>query len=78
MEKITNYNCDGLCSEATCNKRYTQMERMTINGIDLIIAFCDEHAEQWEEYSWNKTRKLGAIFPTQRKELKGLMLHEFI
>lgn len=75
MEKITKRNCNGLCAQAYCDKKYTQFERVTLNGIEMMIAFCDEHAKEWEDYSWNHSHNLGKIFPANKHKI---MLHDFI
>lgn len=48
MEKIENYNCEGLCQQETCDKKYTQYAIVKINGMDIHLAFCDEHAREFE------------------------------
>ena len=57
MEKIDNYNCKELCIEKTCSKKYTKFTTKEINGLKVVLCFCDEHAEQFE--STRKTIILG-------------------
>ena len=49
MEKIDNYNCDGLCIEKSCDKRYTHFTNRIINGVELHLSFCRKHANEYEE-----------------------------
>lgn len=46
--EIENQNCDGLCCEEYCSKKYTQYIKLNLNNVELIIGLCDEHAEQIE------------------------------
>lgn len=46
MEKIYNYNCDGLCCEKTCDKRYTHFQKVEMYGMTLLLGFCDEHSDK--------------------------------
>lgn len=48
MEKIKNYNCDGLCVQLFCSKRYTHHTKLAINNMFLELGFCEEHSEQYE------------------------------
>lgn len=45
-------NCQGLCSEETCGKHYTQYTILAVNGLRLNIGFCDQHAEEFEKVGW--------------------------
>lgn len=49
MEKIQNYNCEGLCVEENCDEKYTHFCKKKVNGIKVILAFCRKHAEEFEE-----------------------------
>jgi len=49
MEKIINYNCDGLCVHRYCGSRYTHMTVRKINGIEIVLGFCLKHAEEFEK-----------------------------
>lgn len=51
MEKIQNYNCDGMCIQQSCSKKYTRMTTQKIKNIEVVLGFCDEHAEHFENYS---------------------------
>ncbi len=46
MEKILNYNCDGLCCCRYCSERYTNFIYKNFCGMEVCLAFCKEHAEQ--------------------------------
>ncbi len=48
MIQIVNYNCDGICVEKLCMKKYTNFEIMNINGLDVLISLCDKHKAEWE------------------------------
>lgn len=49
MNKIQNFNCEGMCIEEICDKKYTQYIIMEINGMKLNLSFCDKHAEEFEQ-----------------------------
>jgi len=51
MMAIELYNCDGLCIQEFCSKRYTRMTTQTVRGMKLILGFCDKHAEEFENAS---------------------------
>lgn len=57
MNKIQNYNCDGMCHQEYCDKRYTDYEVVIIHDMETHIALCDEHAEEWEENRFKKGEK---------------------
>ena len=48
METISNDNCRHLCLEITCNKEPVKFVRITSQGLKVILWFCEEHAEEWE------------------------------
>ena len=48
MSKIANYNCDGLCIEEYCSDRYTHFTTQKINGMGLVLGFCEKHMEDFE------------------------------
>ena len=48
MQEIDKYNCDGLCVQRYCDERYTKFTTKEINGVELHLAFCDKHAEEFE------------------------------
>lgn len=43
---IVNFNCDGMCSQKTCNQRYTHFITKNIDGMDLFIPLCQRHYNQ--------------------------------
>jgi len=49
MNKITNYNCDGLCCNKFCDRRYTHFIEKTMNGMIVILGFCENHANEYED-----------------------------
>ncbi|VVB71139.1 Uncharacterised protein [uncultured archaeon] len=49
MEKIVNYNCDGICIEETCSQKYTRHTTYELKGMKLKFAFCEKHAEEFEK-----------------------------
>ena len=47
MEEITNYNCEGLCVERVCSRKYTHYVTLEISkDIKYILPFCKPHAYQ--------------------------------
>ena len=38
-----------MCQHHTCSDKYTQFEKITFNGMKIIICLCDKHAEKWDE-----------------------------
>ncbi len=48
-QPIIKYNCQGLCSQKSCNKKHTHFTEIKIKGIDVLITFCKKHAEEYEE-----------------------------
>lgn len=54
---ITNYNCDGMCAQEFCSKRYTKCIVIKMNGVPLHIAVCDEHAGEIEKRSWEESEE---------------------
>ena len=44
--KIQNHNADGLCAESYCDKPITHYFQININGLELHIALCEEHASK--------------------------------
>lgn len=50
MNKINNYNYDGLCCESSCDKRYTQFIVVHLHGLNIILSFCDSHAKKYDLY----------------------------
>ena len=69
MEEIRNYNCDGMCVERTCSKRYTRMTTQAINGLKLVLGFCEEHSNEFEDFLLNKI--ITPQSPQIKIELKG-------
>ena len=56
MSKITNYNCDGLCSERYCSKRYTHSFIKKLGNLEMFIPLCEEHAKEYEETIWEEEK----------------------
>ena len=56
-QKIQNYNCDGLCIQQCCSKRYTHHTTHIINGMELHLGFCEEHADEYDNYELHKIKK---------------------
>ena len=52
-EKVTNYNCDRLCSQKYCDEIYTQFITITLNNVELFIPLCDKHAEEIKQNNGN-------------------------
>ncbi len=49
MDKIINYNCDGLCIEETCSDKYTHSQTIELNTLSLVVGFCEEHSKVWDK-----------------------------
>ena len=63
MEKISNYNCKEMCIEKTCSERYTRFTIKKIGDMEIMLSFCDNHAEKYEKnymkLNHNHRNKLG-------------------
>ena len=46
MGKIENFNCDGLCSEKFCSKKYTYFIEKELGGMKVLINLCENHYEE--------------------------------
>ena len=46
MNKIQNYNCDGLCIEKYCSERYEYFEEVELNGMKVLLGFCKKHSKK--------------------------------
>jgi len=57
MDEIIRYNCIGMHAEKTCDKIYTHHTAKKINGILCVLAFCQKHAEQYDENEYNLKKK---------------------
>ena len=51
FDDITNHNCAGMCAEKTCSEKYTKFAFLTLNGVEIVIALCDKHAEEMGKFS---------------------------
>ncbi len=56
MDKIVNYNCEGLCVHRYCDNRYTHVIYTEIYGLPVALAFCEKHAEEIDEFRLNNYR----------------------
>ncbi len=56
MEEITNHNCAGLCCQKFCDNPETKFMELDIKGLKVLLEFCDEHAEEFEEKFWGITK----------------------
>ena len=76
MKKIDNYNCEGMCIEKGCSKKYTEITHVKINGMDIIFTFCKQHAGVYEAFDWvkkNPLEKQPTILCEERDDgVKGL------
>lgn len=59
MQKIGNYNCEGMCIEKCCSQRYTHFMTLKINEIELVLSFCKEHSEVFENFILKKLNEHG-------------------
>ena len=48
MEKIVNFNCERMCNEKYCNMPYTYFCDIEFLGMKIHLAFCERHANQFE------------------------------
>ena len=55
MELIQNHNCVGLCCHEYCGNDEEYFMRFNINGMKIIIAFCKDHGEAFEDKFWGYT-----------------------
>lgn len=44
---IENYNCDGLCCEFICNRRYTHYIKLCIYNNTIVLGFCKKHYDMF-------------------------------
>lgn len=54
MNKIINHNCEGLCNERFCSEKETHFFIKRLNGIEIVIPLCEEHAKIYEDYILKK------------------------
>lgn len=60
MDQISNYNCHNkqmscLCCEKFCDEVESQFIELDINGMKILLSFCDKHAEEFETKFWEMT-----------------------
>ena len=72
MQRIRAYNCEGLCIERACNRRYTHATEQTIGGMRVILPFCERHAEEFDDYELLEIRKSRLIKDVPLDELNYL------
>jgi len=58
MELIENNNCQDLCDNAYCSEKYTHFEKVFINGMEIIITLCKEHAEEFDNATLKAMREV--------------------
>lgn len=51
FEDIVNFNFDGMCNEESCSEKYTKYTFLILNGVQIVIALCDKHAEEMDKVS---------------------------
>lgn len=49
MIEVENFNSYKKCCEKFCDTDYTHFENIFINGFDISLPLCKEHAEEWED-----------------------------
>ena len=59
MDKIANYNCEGMCVEEFCGAAPTHFTKKNINGISIFLSLCEEHSNQYEASSYKSFKKIG-------------------
>ena len=50
--EIENYNCLDLCMEHHCSNHITHFVRKEINGMEVLLSFCEKH--YWEFFEGGK------------------------
>ena len=73
MLSIENYNADKTCIEKACNRTYTHYTPRTINGLELLLPFCEKHARKYETYN-RRTERLGAVKKTGETPKVGVIV----
>jgi hypothetical protein len=56
MPKIENYNCDGLCSQSYCDKKYTHFHTIQIKDMKVYLPFCEKHYEEFIEEAFELSK----------------------
>ena len=56
MELISNDNCRELCLEETCNKKPVKFVKITSQGLKIVLWFCEQHSEEWEDNYFKTTQ----------------------
>ena len=70
MNKIANYNCEGMCIEKCCNQKYTRYIIKKINGMNVMLGFCDKHAgiyEAFEDLKEHPEKDMPIVFCQKRE-----------
>ena len=69
MSKIVNYNCDGMCIQKICSKKYTHKITREFLGLSVVLGFCKEHGEivENEISGIKKTIILGHMFQKSKE-----------
>ena len=49
MEKIENYNCEGMCIQKECSNKHIYSTTAIINGIEVVLMFCEKHALEYDK-----------------------------
>lgn len=55
--KIINFNCDGMCSQKTCNQPYTHFIIRNVCGMDLFIPLCERHYNEIQDFIFKEDHK---------------------
>ncbi|MBA7491750.1 hypothetical protein ES702_02323 [subsurface metagenome] len=48
MQEIENHNCVGICCQRFCSNSETNFINLSIHGFNIVVSFCKEHAEEFE------------------------------
>lgn len=72
-EAITNNSLFGYCQERFCGKKATHSGIKVVAGMEMVLCFCKEHAEQFTDwFTWAKVDK-----ECKNKKIVQQTKHEF-
>ncbi len=57
MEEIDNHNWVGLCCEEFCSKPEKRFIKLDVKGLKVLLQFCDEHANEFEDKFFAESKK---------------------
>lgn len=58
LQVIQNYNIPkDCCCEKSCSNKATKYATITIDGLELFVMLCEEHARPYEDSYYTKLRE---------------------